>query len=192
MAPVDEIDNQSGDMMRACDLLPEYALKPLFNFFVDLCLLRAAPQDLGASSALLGLTMLLNLLLGVVMMANAQIGLLLAFMESLFELILMLSVLYIGLRLHGNPVRFTQTATALMGSSFLIGLLALPLVGWSQHTESSEAGLLLLALIIWSLVVMGHILRHSFDTRFGLGFGIAVFYTLVSWNLSLMLFPVID
>ncbi|MEN8178206.1 MAG: hypothetical protein ABFS39_06240 [Pseudomonadota bacterium] len=166
-------------------------MKPLLNFFVDLCLLRAVPQDLTGSSFLLIATAALNLVVGVVMIADARIGVMTALMESLFDLMLMLSVLYVGLRLHGNLARFQQAATALMGSGFLLGLLALPLVAWSHHSESSEAGLLLLALIIWSMVVMGHILRHTFDTRFSLGLGMAMLYTLVSWNLTFMLFPVV-
>jgi hypothetical protein len=168
------------------------ALKALLNYFVDLCLLRSSPQDLSASSFLLGVTLGLNLLIGVVLTVDVRIGLITAFMESLFEVALLLGVLYVGLKLHGSPARFTQAATALMGSGFLISLLALPLVSWSQHSESGEAGLLLLVLIVWSMVVMGHILRHTFDTRFGLGLGMAVLYTLISWNLTLMLFPVID
>ena len=141
---------------------------------------------------LLILTVTLNLVVGVVMIADARIGVFLALLESLFEVVLMLTVLYFGLKFHGSLARFQQAATALMGSGFLLGLLALPLVAWSHHSESSEAGLLLLVLIIWSLVVMGHILRHTFETRFNLGLGIAVLYTLVSWNLTFMLFPVVN
>ena len=138
------------------------------------------------------MTAALNLLVGMAMIADARIGVPIAFLEGLFEVLLMLSVLYLGLKFHGILARFQQAATALMGSGFLLGLLALPLVAWSHHSESSEAGLLLLALIIWSMVVMGHILRHTFDTRFSLGLSIAVLYTLVSWNLSFMLFPIVD
>lgn len=168
------------------------SLKLLLNFFVDLCLLRAAPQDLPGSSFLLVVTAVLNLVVGMAMIADARIGVLIAFLEGLFEVLLMLAALYFGLKFHGSLARFQQAATALMGSGFLLGLLALPMVAWSHHSESSEAGLLLLGLIIWSMVVMGHILRHVFDTRFNLGLGIAVLYTLVSWNLSFMLFPIVN
>ena len=165
-------------------------LKPLLNFFVDLCLLRAAPQDLPGSSFLLIVTVALNVMIGVIMIVDTHVGVLIALLESLFETALMLAALYFGLKYHGSLVRFQQAATALMGSGLLLGLLALPLVAWSHHSESSEAGLLLLALVIWSMVVMGHILRHTFDTRFNIGLGIAVLYTLVAWNLTLNFFPV--
>lgn len=126
------------------------------------------------------------------MIADARVGFLIVLLESLFEAALMLSALYFGLKFHGSLARFQQAATALMGSGLMLGLLALPLVAWTRHSESSEAGLLLLALIIWSMVIMGHILRHTFDTRFNIGLGIAVLYTLIAWNLTANFFPVIN
>jgi hypothetical protein len=166
-------------------------LKPLLNFFVDLCLLRVAPQDLPGSSVLLVLTSLLNVLTGLVLIVGTRVGPDVALLEGLFEAGLMLTVLYVGLSYHGLRMRFQQAATALMGSQLLIGMLALPLVAWNNRAQSGEAGLLLLILMVWNMVVMGHILRHTFETRLILGIGIAVLYTLVSWNLTFMLFPVV-
>jgi hypothetical protein len=165
-------------------------LKALLNYFVDLCLLRTGPQDLPASGVLLSLVTLLNVFVGVVMIADARIGLGTALAESLFEAALMLCVLYIALRLSRRLPRFVQAATALMGSGLLLGLLALPLVAWSHRSESSEAALLLLIVVIWSMVVLGHVLRHTFDIKFHMGLGVALLYTLLSWNLTFMLFPV--
>ncbi|MEN8167481.1 MAG: hypothetical protein ABFR65_08400 [Pseudomonadota bacterium] len=166
-------------------------MKALLNYFVDLCLLRAGPQDLPSSKVLLILTTLANTAVGVVMIMDARGGGGNALAESGFEVALMLASLYLGLKLRRLLPRFYQVATALMGSGLLLGLLALPLVRWSQRAESSEAGLLLLVLFIWSMVVMGHILRHSFDIRFNLGLGVAVLYTLMAWNLTYLFFPAV-
>jgi len=165
-------------------------LKALLNYLVDLCLLRAAPQDLPASSVLLILLALLNILTGWVMIAGSRPSLFAALAESAFESLLMLGVLYAALRLRRHAARFLQAGAALMGSELLLGLLAMPLVSWSNRSESGESGLLLLGLIIWSMVVMGHILRHTFDLKFNLGLGLALLYTLISWNLSAIFFPV--
>ena len=167
-------------------------MKPLLNYFVDLCLLRVGPQDLPSSGVLLVLTFLLNVLVGLVMIADARSGLMMALAESLFESVLMLTVLYAALQARNRPARFTQAATALMGSGLLLGLFAWPLVAWSNRSESAEAGLLLLILLIWSIVVLAHILRHTFEISKNLGLGAALFYTLLSWNLTFMLFPVTD
>ncbi|MGD8589289.1 MAG: hypothetical protein PVG22_10720 [Chromatiales bacterium] len=167
-------------------------MKTLLNHFVDLCLLRKGPQDTPFSTLLLGITGVLNVLVGVVMIVDVRTGVISALGESLFDAGLMLAVLYFALRSQNRRARFVQTATALMGTGLLLGLLALPLISWSRNTDSGEAGLLLLALIIWSMVVMGHILRHTFEIGLGIGIGLAFAYTLLSWNLALILFPVVN
>jgi hypothetical protein len=167
-------------------------MKTLLNHFVDLCLLRRGPQDIPFSTQLLAGASLLNVLVGVVMIVDVRTGVFSALAESLFDAGLMLAVLYFALRSQNRLARFVQAATALMGSSLLLGLLALPLISWSRNADSGEAGLLLLALIIWSMVVMGHILRHTFEVGLGIGIGLAFAYTLLSWNLALILFPVVN
>jgi hypothetical protein len=167
-------------------------MKSLLNHFVDLCLLRQGPQDTPFSPQLLiGIT-LLNVLVGVVMIVDVRAGVASALGESLFDAGMMLLVLYVALRSQNRLSRFIQSATALMGSGLLLGLLVLPLIGLSSNPDSSGAGLLLLALIVWSMVVMGHILRHTFEIGLGIGVGLAVAYTLLSWNLTVILFPVVN
>ena len=178
--------------MRVCLPVGRGLLKALLNYLVDLCLLRAGPQDLPGSNLLLVLFTLLNVLAGVVMITGARLGLSAAIAESLFEAALMLSALHLGLKLRNRLPRFQQAATALMGSSLLLGLLALPLVALSNRSESLVAGLLLLLLMVWSMVVLGHILRHTFDVTFHFGLGLAVLYTLLAWNLTFMLFPMVN
>ena len=49
------------------------------------------------------------------------------------------------------------------------------------------SGMLLLALILWNMLVIGHILRHTFAINLGLGVGVAVLYTVASyWIISLL------
>jgi alcohol dehydrogenase YqhD (iron-dependent ADH family) len=45
-----------------------------------------------------------------------------------------------------------------------------------------------LLLAVWSLMVMGHILRHTFDISQGRGLAIAVLYTLLSYVVVMSLF----
>ena len=167
-------------------------MKTLLNQLVDLCLLRKGPQDMPFSTQWLALISLLDLLVGAVMIVDTGNGLGSALAESLFDMGLMLIVLYFALQSQNRLARFIQSATALIGSSLLLSLLALPLISWSRSTESEAAGLMLLALIIWSMVVMGHILRHTFEIGLGIGVGLALAYTLLSWNLTLILFPVVN
>lgn len=164
----------------------------LINYFVDLCLLRVAPQDLPASLALFGLTLFANVLMGILLMAGAQPNPLLALGQSLLEVLLLLLVLRVALSWRGYGARFIQTATAILGSGALMSLLALALLGLGDGGGALAAlgGLLLLLLVVWSAVVLGHILRHAFELPFGQAVIVAAVYTLVSYWVVATLFPI--
>lgn len=168
-------------------------MNALFNYFVNLCLLRAAPQDLPGSSALLGVVFVIDALMGTLLMATTKLGPGLALVESVFELGLMLGALRIALFLSGHPARFNQSATAIMGSGILISLLALPLLaGGAVSGGEVDAGsvMLLLGMVVWSVVILGHILRHTFDLTPGLGVAVAALYSLASYQLTTSLFSI--
>lgn len=165
-------------------------MKQLLTSAIELCLLRIGPQDLPASQTLLYLSLLLNFAVGVVLVAGLQLGLSRAFMESLFQIALMLGALYLALKYSKRLPRFNQSATAFMLSGLLLGLLALPMVFWNQRTQSAESGLLVLILLFWDIVVMGHILKHTFEMPFNVGIAAAMIYTILSWNLTALFFPV--
>jgi len=167
-------------------------LQALIQFFFELCLLRKAPQDLTASSALLGLTFAADLLMGMVLAATVGLSPGLGLLQSLVDVALMLSLLYGALSLLDRVSRFQQTATALLGSGALLGFIAVvPLSMLPQGSEeqaSGEAVLLFLALIVWGIVVAGHILRHTFGLRLGQGVAIAVVYNFFAYSLVSSLF----
>jgi Yip1 domain len=167
----------------------EGPVNSLLNYFVDLCLLRAKPQDLPSSSVLLMLTLLANVLVGMLVVAGTQMGPALALEESLFEVMLMLLVLHAALRWYSRPGRFPQTATAILGSGALISLLAMPLLSVGR-VEGELGGLLLLLLVVWNTVVLGHILRHAFEVPLGQAVALSVIYTLASYVVIGALFPV--
>lgn len=165
-------------------------MKALLNSAVELCLLRMAPQDLPASTYLLWLLVSLNLLVGIVTVVDAQFGFFHAFLLNLIALMLMLGLLAMALGVKGKFPRFYQTANAILLVDLLISLFALPLVAWGHSNESTESELLLLVLFIWSIVVLGHILRHAFEISLNLGIAFALFYNLMAWSLLNHLFPV--
>jgi FtsH-binding integral membrane protein len=143
-----------------------------------------------ASSALFALLMLLNLLIGTLMAMLTDSGGIMGFLQSLFQLAMMLGSLYLVLKWLSKLNRFNQTGSALMLIELLFTLLALPLVSWYQRTTSTESGLLMLILLFWNIVVMGHILRHTFELDLNIGIAAAVLYTLLTWNITPLLFPV--
>jgi len=165
----------------------------LITIWLDICLLRAGPQDLPASRTLLGLTvgsyLLVSLLLSLpgfpggtaVLVAVLDLGLLVAFTTAL-------------LYFFGKWARLQQTLTALTGTGTLLGMLALPMVyllsqGPEENFIAGLAALFWLFLFGWSLLVVAHIMRHALSIPFPYAIGIAVLYTLVALQLMAALFP---
>ena len=162
-------------------------MRALLDLFLDICLFRKAPQDVPSSRALLRLCLLayagsglLVLLIG----APAQVALL----QMLLDLALLSGLLYLGLSARRHANRFEQTLSALTGSGSLLGLLALPLLFWLSGQPRGDAAalpsMLLLLLMVWSIAVMAHILRHAFEIPIWLGAVLALAYTYLSWTLT--------
>jgi hypothetical protein len=167
-------------------------LLALTRFFIDLCLLRRAPQDLPASNVLLGLTLGADLLVGLMITIATGLSVPSGLVQALADILVMLVLLRMALVLTRRSERFVQTATALLGSGAVIGLLAiLPvgLVAGGEQTGQSElAAMLFLVLLVWSILVTGHILRHAFDIKLGQGAAIAIIYNLLAYSLMRGLF----
>jgi len=165
----------------------------LVRLFAGICLLRAAPQDLPASRMLLGVTLGLYLLFAWLLAIPAY-GQANAVWVALLDTALLIVFIQALLFLLARGPRILQTLTAMAGSGSLLGLLALPLVLWGQPSQAEEqvSGLLLYAwllLLVWNLLVAGHILRHALSTSLGIGVGVALLYALFSMQLVAILFP---
>jgi hypothetical protein len=167
-------------------------LQALIHYFIELCLLRSAPQDLPGSATLLQVLALVYLAVGVLVGTATGQGLGQAVVQTLVDVALLLGLLYAGLRWRGRLPRFLQAAAALLGSGALLSLLVLVPLGMAPSGEDSQmtgfATLLFLALLAWSVVVTGHILRHTLDLPLVQGALIAVAYNLLAYSLLGALF----
>lgn len=160
-------------------------MQALIRFFVELCALGRTPQQLPASEALLGVVLAADLVADLLVGLMAGQGPGTSLLQGAAEIALMLGALQLALRIVKHPGRFLQAATALLGSSALIGLLALiPLsmnpTGSATTDLAALGALLFLALVLWSLVVTGHILRHTFDLTLGQGAAIALAFEILA------------
>ncbi|MDH3561644.1 MAG: hypothetical protein OEN52_11905 [Gammaproteobacteria bacterium] len=165
----------------------------LITIWLDICLLRAGPQDLPSSRTLLGLTggtyFLVSLLLSLPAYPAKT-----AFLVALLDLGLLAAFAAALLYFPGKWARLQQTLTALTGTGTLLGLLALPLAyllfqGPEENLLAGVAALIWLFLFGWSLLVVAHIMRHALSIAFPYAIGIAVLYTLVALQLMAALFP---
>lgn len=161
----------------------DQGLGRLLNVFVDICLLRAGPQDLPGSSFLLMVTALLSLLTGTLVVVGTFGSLGAALAAQSLDILLLLGLLKLLLQINSKPARFQQTAIALLGTGVLINLVAMPLQliapgDPSANVATELSGLLYLFLLVWALVIVGHIIRHAIEIKLANGIALALIYFL--------------
>ena len=80
--------------------------------------------------------------------------------------------------------RLPQTLTALAGTGFIFGLIALLILARVVPGESQpDLALLYLGLFGWSLAVDAHIYRHALSIKMGIGVLLAVLIFAVNFTL---------
>ena len=167
-------------------------MQPLIRLFIDIALHRKGPQDVPPAGEVLGLALLAYLVIGTAVLwpSTADMASLLAQLGT----DLLLVVLFFGglLLANGRSERLRQTLTALFGTGALLSALALPFV-WivAQVLADGDAApgmavpalvstMALFLLLLASLLVTGHILRHALEWSYAVGVLVAVVYFAVS------------
>jgi len=154
-------------------------VKRLFSYFINLCLLRAGPQDLPGVWLLFWLLLPLSLTVSTLLVRSDVGGLDKGFVAALLDLVLMLSWVWLLLSFKGRPARFLQTTTALLGCGALLGTLGLPLQMAAAGGGAPLAALSLFFVLVWSVVVVAHILRNALEVGMGLAMGLALTYSIL-------------
>lgn len=166
----------------------------LLQIFIDICLFRGRPQDLPASRFLLAASIVVSLVIGFFPLLNYLKGFYPALLASLMDTALILLFLRGGLYFLEKEPRFLQTATAIFGTGAVISVpfLCVELMIYSAPGEFTKAvgNALLLPLLVWSIAVTGHILRHALDIRFAGGIVVALIYIFLITLLMNQFLPV--
>jgi hypothetical protein len=152
--------------------------------FLDIVLWRRGPQDLPASALLFVLVTAAYVAVSVVqlMMLHEAGGVWFVFV--VLDPALLLGGTWLLLRLFGHPERFLQTATAVLGTGALLGVLAYLPLQWLLDSvgatpESTLAGIAALALVVIFALVTGRILKLALETSLFTGVAIALTYFLL-------------
>ena len=144
---------------------------------LDICLLRATPQELPCSWKLLGLTLIASL--GLTYPAMQAYGSTPNPVPALLaDLLFTLGFIYGILAFRGLTIRFIQTASAIFGTDAIITLIALPVLHAASIGATQDAFTLfaMASVGFWSLVVLGHILRHALSLTLPGGILVALGY----------------
>lgn len=158
----------------------------LLSLLWDICRLRRGPQDLPHSPQLL--LIVCAFILGLQLLAAQLSGMDGGTLASgVLSLVFNFGVLYTLLSLRGMSARFIQTALALICCALFFSvmslLIALVFGAPPQSPEQMTPQQLVLVMValsilVWKVVVDGHILRHSLNVPFIVGFAIAVLWLI--------------
>ena len=157
-------------------------MQALVQYYLNMVLLRANPQDCPPSQ-----TLQLSLLLLYFLISVFTTLALYSLWPSVVHGVLDLTLLYIfvQLLLMGAKERIHQTFSAFLGAGVLIGLVnaffSHALITRDDIGSISDLDKILFFLIfVWAVIVYGHIVRHALGVNLSSGIGIILAYALVS------------
>ncbi|MCW8900497.1 MAG: hypothetical protein OQK75_12700 [Gammaproteobacteria bacterium] len=165
----------------------------LIKVFWDICRLRAGPQDLPKEQYLLVATILAGIIVdsfaSSILMPNLS-GLELVKIITVYNIIL-LTVVYLLLRVVGYPFRGIQTLTAFAGAGVFIALVLLPglLIINSAEEQARSFVFYILADTFWRIAVNSHIFRHAFSISLLLAMILSVSYFIFGLFVADLLIP---
>ena len=158
-------------------------MQHFLKVFLDIVLWRRGPQDLPASRLLLALTALAYVCVSALQLAALNERGSAWFVFVVLDPILT-SGTYLLLKLFRHPERFLQTATAVLGTGALLGLLLfLPLqlilsaIGAGKN--STAAGVFALLLVVVFALVTGRILQLATDSNLFTGIAVSLTYFML-------------
>lgn len=165
-------------------------MQQLFKLFWEICLLRKGPQDVPSASVLLGVLFVFGFVVDMFMAINfvdlqSALLLVLSNMLVLFAVVIGLLVVF----RYSN--RIVQTITTLIGTGIIFSFLRIPLMFIFKALPDNAGmfGLLEIFILIWSLVVVAHILRHALSTEFFVAGMLSFGYFMVSYRLANYFLP---
>lgn len=164
-------------------------LLTIVKAFWQIALFRAGPDSLPDSRTLLVLTITAYIAVDVMVI-------LVIYPRHALPPLLLVDVGFLILwcagilRLFGFAPRLQQTLSALFGTGALLQLLAFPLSGNPEmEGELPDIGLwlrvlVMVAILLWSVAVYGHIFSRAISKSFGVGIAFALVYFIVIYQFA--------
>jgi len=164
----------------------------LLKQYFDIAFLMGKPQDLPSGNTQLYVAILLNFLTYVLAMVSL-IGLGSAAMHAALDIMLTSMLFYLALLLTSQLPRFQQALGAICGAGAVLNFAGIPMLQLTQTPAGQEPSALAVlsyfVLLVWSLSLVGHVLRHTFGLRMPTSIVIAVLYYLFTVSVFAAVFP---
>jgi hypothetical protein len=184
--------DQLGFAHRACHVSvespflrpPRFLVLQFLKVFVDIVLWRRGPQDLPASTLLLGLAGAAYVLVSVVQLAWIDEPAAAWIVFVVVDPLLLTGGTWLVLRLFNRRARFLQTATAMLGTGALLGVALFLPVQWLMSAlqvppGSTVAGVAALGLVVAFALVSGRILQLATESNLFTGVALSLTYFLL-------------
>ena len=163
--------------------------------FWAICLFKSGPQDLSYSKSLCLLVIILNGVIGWYHLYVAKNSL----HPGLISLVLLfvnLGFVWVLLQLKSRGMRYVQTITALMATSLIINVLAVPLMLAQFHLVQAvfPQGIMFMLSLLYLLLVVGinlwliFIGAHIFSQALTVNLLIGVLISLSMMGLDILLY----
>lgn len=152
-------------------------LRWIFLFW-GICRGRNKPQDLPYSSGLFWLLLFLSIILDVFNLQTTypSIGTGWSVITVVSHSVIYCSILALFLYLMGFANRINQALNSILGCSLIVGTIATPLYFLVDSSAKAPgfADILILALNIWMLFIIAHILRHALSVAMPVAFILSI------------------
>ncbi len=164
-------------------------VQPLLKVFIDICLFRARPEQLPYSTFLTMACIIAYMVAGMGLnLLELKVGK--AVLVTLLDVAMMVGFTLAGLWIRSFLNRALKTLAAIAGTGTLFTLAVIPIVlalPEQAGEQTSLISLLLLALVLWSIGVLGHILSSALSIPLWAGVGVAIMYFYISYKVVAML-----
>jgi len=163
------------------------------QFFFRLCLLKVAPQEAPSTQFVQSISFFafwLSSSLFFLLLQNFTVSVIL----GLIQVLLISFLLQLGLWITNTPERSVQARTALFGSGATLLFILVPVLSWLIQMNSETNYIFSLVgvfAMIWSILVLGNILHHTFDIQKLAGIGIAIVYIFMTFAITLRILKVL-
>ena len=149
--------------------------------FLGLCLLRANPQDLPESGALVLSSLAAYAVMDVVGVLDVM-PLASAMLAAAVDTLMLVAVTHLALRWRRFENRYSQTLAALAGCGALLSLAAWVVAGLAAGSIAPDW--IWVPFLVWYTVVFGHVLRHALSIPMAAGIAASFLYLMLSMSVT--------
>lgn len=161
-------------------------MKPIFELFWQICLLRQSPAYVPTQGSFVALVLIANAIASTLVSLGPETEL--TVLDILTSVIVNQTVtallVLLALALRNLTGRFVATITAIFGCDLIITACFALVLPISLMLGQIATGLAYLMFLVWSVAVAGFIMHRALGVQLAMGIGVAMAISLLSVTVS--------